>query len=164
MRQLFLIAALFFGLTSCFKDTPTSEFSKVGGSWKIARVTIEDFDSLGVLLETAEFLDRGYIMLTYNEGSLAENGFGYSFNTDDAVFNSSTAIAGILANCNRWDVSVNAHHINFGYIDPNTLFTTMIVAFSIEKLDSKNMHWTLIDRNFDGSISRKETYELERSN
>jgi hypothetical protein len=164
MKQLFLIAALFFGLTSCFKDKPTSEFSKVGGSWKIARVTIEDFDSLGVLLETTEFLERGYIMLTYNEGSLAENGFGYSFNTDDPVFNASTVIATALGNCNRWDVSVNAHHINFGYIDPNTQFTTLIVALSIEKLDSKNMHWTLIERNFDGSISRKETYELKRSN
>jgi len=159
-----MLSILVLSISSCFKDVPSSEFSEVAGSWKIESVVIEMYDTLGNSIEQKTFNDRGYLLLNYNDGSLAENTFGYSISTDNDDFNSSSAIAYVLGLCDRWDVAVNAGHINFGYIDQNTGFTTQLVALSIIKLNSNHMHWASIDRNLNGSIARKEVYKLKRSN
>lgn len=164
LKTIFIFFILLFTITSCFKDRPTTEFSKVAGSWRINEVVIEMYDSLGNLIDEKNFEERGYFMLNFNESSLAENSFAYSINLDDADFNSSSLIAYNIGLCDRWDVAVNASHINFGYVDPNTNFSTQIIALSIEKLNANNMHWMKIERNYNGSIARKEVFKLKRSN
>lgn len=164
MKTTFILALLLFAVSSCFKDDPSTEFSKVSGSWKIDKVIIDYYDSLGNEIDQKEFSERGYIMLNFNDGGLADNSFSFSMNADDAEFNSSSAIAYAVGSSNRWDVSVNANHINFGYIDLNTGYSTQIIALTIDKLKSNNMHWLKIDRNMNGSIARKETFKLKRSN
>ncbi len=166
-HKLAIITFLVLTLSGCFKDKPFTEFAQVGGSWQIKKVVIENFDSLGNSIALKEFADRGYILLNFNQDgaySLAENSFAYSFNTDAPDFNASSLIAGFIEASNRWDVSVNAKHINFGIVDPATDFSTQLVALSITQLKSNKMDWSYVLRNTNGSIAYSESYELERSN
>jgi len=164
MKNILTFGLLLFSLSSCFKDVPSNEFLKVGGSWKIEEVIIESYDSLGNQINQKEFKDRGYIMLNFNDGSLADNSFSYSLNNDDAEFNAQSRISRSIGLSNRWDVSVEAKHINFGFIDLNTNFSTLIVVLTIDKLKSNKMHWFEIERNNNGSLARRETYKLKRAN
>lgn len=159
-----LASILLLSCTSCFKDAPSKEFAQVAGSWKVDEVLIEYYDSLGTQVDQKSFPERGYIMLTHNDGSLADNSFSYSFKADNEVFNSESAIAYAIGLSNRWDVSVTANHINFGNIDLNTNFSTQLIALTIDNLRTNRMDWLKIDRNFNGSIARKETFRLKRSN
>ncbi len=162
MKINILLFFVLIAFTSCFKDVPTTEFSKVGGAWKIEEVTIEYFDSLGTATTQKTFSERGYIMLTYNEGTLAGNAMSYSFKAENEDFNISSTIAYAIGQCNRWDVAVTANQINFGVLDPNTNYTTQIIALTVDKLRSNSMEWFTVDRNTNGSLSRKETYKLKR--
>lgn len=163
MKITVLYAVLLFLVSSCFKDTPSKEYAKVAGSWEIEKVIIDTYDSLGNELSQKTFKDRGYILLDFNGKDLTINGFAYSFNLDDLEFNSS-AIKATLVTCDQWDVSVDAKHINFGVGDPSTGYSVMLIAMTISKLNSNKMHWQKIDRNANGSLARKEVFELKRSN
>lgn len=165
MKYLIVILPLLLILTSCFKDDPTSEFSKVAGSWEMNKISIQYYDSIGTPTTSVTSTDVGYLMLNYNDGASAENSFAYSINNStDPVFFQYGSIFEVFSVCDRWDVSVNAEHINFGYYDPVSLGTYQVSAFTITKLKSKKMNLMHITRHTTGALKSMEVLEMQRGN
>ncbi len=162
MKNLIVTLFSLFLLVSCFKDKPFSEFSKVAGSWKIDKLIVQNFDSIGQKTDEISFEENGYMLLTYNEGESAQNTFTYSVEADLAA--NSLIFYTIGITCDRWDVSVGAKHVNFGYFDPVSNGTVQVESFTISKLKSRKMNWMQVSRHPSGAIARMETVEMSRGN
>ncbi len=164
MKYLFVLSVLLLILTSCFKDKPKVEFSQVAGSWKIVKAIKTYYDSVGVQIDEKSYTDRGYLMLNYNETSLAENTFALSINAEGTDFLDDEQIAFNMFKCDRWDVSLDSKHLNFGFIDVTTGYTTHVIAFGIVKLTKRKMHISRIIRNGNSSLYFREVFEMKRGN
>ncbi len=164
MKYLFYCLVLSSLLSSCFKDKPFSEFSKVAGSWEINKFTLQNYDSIGEPTSNLTVNGTiGYFLLTYNEGESAENTFSYSIENNPEILSNSSILYSISL-CDRWDVSVDAKHMNFGYFDPVSNGTVQITSFSITKIKSNKMNWMRVTRHNSGALQSMEVFEMIRGN
>lgn len=164
MKNIIAFITVLLMVTSCFKDTPKNEFSKVAGSWKIEKAIKTYYDSVGVQINEKTYTDRGYLMLNYNSRDFADNTFALSINAEGTDFLDYEQIAMNLFDSDRWDVSKDAKHLNFGFLDPLTGYKTLIIAFGIVKLNNKHMHISRIVRNGNSSLYFREVWEMKRAN
>jgi hypothetical protein len=153
---LFLLTA-----TGCFKDEPKHETMQAGGSWKIEKVTIVQYDSLGVELSSAVTEEAGFLMLSHTDDFLYENGFSAEYYLDRLT---NSEMYSLFAYSNIWGVAPGAKTFNLGSQDPSTGYTHFVAGFSILKLNNQKMDLQHIRLHpVTGAIIFSETWQLKRA-
>jgi hypothetical protein len=160
LHHLFLF---FFALTatSCFKDEPNRETMQAGGSWKIDKVTITNYDSLGVEQNATTTEEAGFLMLSHTDDFLFENGFSAEYYLDRLT---NSEMYRHFYDANIWGVSPVAKSFNLGIQDPSTGFTTPVVSYTILKLNNRKMDLQYVRLHpITGAVVFVELWQLKRA-
>ncbi|MGL4598128.1 MAG: hypothetical protein ACRCYO_11385 [Bacteroidia bacterium] len=147
--------------TGCFKSDPAKETMQAGGSWKIEKVTITNYDSLGVEKNSATSEEAGFLMLSHTDDFLYENSFSAEYYLD-RLTNSEMYL--YFGYANIWGVAPASKTFNLSSQDPTTGFTSPVVSYTVLKLNNRKMDLQYVRLHpITGAIVFKELWQLKRA-
>jgi hypothetical protein len=136
---LFLIVTV---LSGCFKNNPRKESFKAAGSWKLDEVSITKYDVNGNESSTELQKEAGFLMLSFGDDFMYENGFSYSLNTNQL---NNSEIYPLFQIADMWNVTVDGKAFNLGLKDASTGFVQFVGSLTVNKLSKKRMELQYVE-------------------
>ncbi len=156
-----LLLMLLVSATGCFKSNPDKETMQAGGSWKIEKVTITNYDSLGVEKNSATSEEAGFLMLSHTDDFLFENGFSAEYYLDRLT---NSEMYGLFGSADVWGVAPSGRNFNLGSVDPSSGYTFSVASFSILKLNNRKMDLQYVRLHpITGAVVFVELWQLKRA-
>jgi hypothetical protein len=162
LKTILPILLLFvIGATGCFKDEPKHETMQAGGSWKIDKVTMTTYDSLGVEQSSAVSEEAGFLMLSHTDDFLYENSFSAEYYLDRLT---NSEMLSHFGYANVWGIAPAGKHFNLGSLDSQTGFVTLVASYTVLKLNNRKMELQYVRLHpITGAIVFSELWQLKKA-